>query len=222
MKRVIFTVVLLGALGLFAWTVRRFTRLLLAGRPDLRTDHPGDRVLSVLTYFFGQKKVVEKTVIPAARARRLVSTIGSKYHFIIFWGFIVITVGTAETLVQGIFPSFALTSVLGQTLGDFLYASIDVSNVLVLAMIAFAVFRRVVLQPRLIPMSRDAAAILGAIAALMITHYGIHGLRAAAGVPDPALPISNAIGAALGGLPASAALALSEVSSWLHVFIVLG
>ncbi|HVR62199.1 MAG TPA: (Fe-S)-binding protein, partial [Polyangia bacterium] len=220
MKRAIFTVVLLAALVLFTWTVRRFARLILAGRPDVRTDHPGQRVGSLLTYFFGQKKVVEKTVIPAARASRLVSAIGSKYHFIIFWGFILITVGTGETLIQGMFPSFTLSAVLGETLADFLYASIDVANVLVLAMIAFAVFRRVVLRPRLIPMSRDAAAILGAIAALMITHYGIHGLRAAAGAPDPALPISNAIGAALSGMPG--ATALSEVSWWLHVLIVLG
>src|SRR6266404_7238727 len=130
MKRVIFTVVLLGAVALFAWTVRRFVRLIFAGRPDNRTDRTGDRVASVMAYFFGQKKVVEKTVIPAARARRLVSAIGSKYHFIIFWGFIVITVGTVETLLQGLFPTFALTDVLGETLGHLVYASIDVATVL--------------------------------------------------------------------------------------------
>ncbi|HXI55951.1 MAG TPA: (Fe-S)-binding protein [Polyangia bacterium] len=222
MKRVIFTVVLLGAVALFAWTVRRFARLIFAGRPDNRTDRIGDRVASVMAYFFGQKKVVEKTVIPAARARRLVSAIGSKYHFIIFWGFIVITVGTVETLIQGLFPSFALTDLLGETLGHFVYASIDVATVLVLAMIAFAVFRRVVLKPRLIPMSRDAAAILGAIALLMLTHYGIHGLRAAAGVPEAGYPISAALGTSLSALPADLALGLSEANWWLHVFIVLG
>ncbi|HEX3696925.1 MAG TPA: (Fe-S)-binding protein [Polyangia bacterium] len=221
MKRVIFTVVLLGALAFFAWTVRRFARLILGGRPDVRTDHPGDRVASVMTYFFGQKKVVEKTVIPAARAKRLVSAIGSKYHFLIFWGFIIITVGTGETLLQGIFPSFALTDLLGPTLGRFLYATIDVSNVLVLATIVFAVFRRVVLKPRLIPMSRDAAAILGAIALLMITHYGIHGLRAAAGAGQAGFPLSNAIGDALAGLSAPTAMAWSEVCWWLHVVVVL-
>jgi Fe-S oxidoreductase len=175
-----------------------------------------------MAYFFGQKKVVEKTVIPAARAKRLVSAIGSKYHFIIFWGFIVITVGTVETLIQGLFPSFALTDLLGETLGHFVYASIDVATVLVLAMIAFAVFRRVVLKPRLIPMSRDAAAILGAIALLMLTHYGIHGLRAAAGVSEAGYPISAALGASLSALPAGVALGLSEANWWLHVFIVLG
>ena len=222
MKRVIFTVVLLGALGLFAWTVRRFARLIMAGRPDRRTDRVGDRLGSVLAYFFGQKKVVEQTVIPSARAQRLVSAIGSKYHFIIFWGFIVITVGTGETLLQGLFPSFALTDVLGSTLAHFLYVSIDVANALVLAMIIFAVFRRVVLKPRLIPMSRDAAAILGAIAALMITHYGIHGLRAAAGVAEAGFPLSDAAGAAFAGLAPATALAISEVCWWLHVVLVLG
>jgi Fe-S oxidoreductase len=222
MKRVIFTVVLLGAVALFAWTVRRFARLIFAGRPENRTDRIGERVASVMAYFFGQKKVVEKTVIPAARAKRLVSAIGSKYHFIIFWGFIVITVGTVETLIQGLFPGFALTDLLGETLGHFVYASIDVATVLVLAMIAFAVFRRVVLKPRLIPMSRDAAAILGAIALLMLTHYGIHGLRAAAGVPEAGYPISAALGASLSTLPAGVALGLSEANWWLHVFIVLG
>ena len=69
----------------------------------------------MLRYFFGQKKVVEKTTLPAKRWPRFVSALGSKYHFLIFWGFIVITVGSAETLIQGLFPSFSLGGVLGET-----------------------------------------------------------------------------------------------------------
>ena len=42
---------------------------------------------------------------------------GSKYHFFIFWGFLVITIGSVETLIQGLFPSFSLALVLGDTLG---------------------------------------------------------------------------------------------------------
>ena len=60
-------------------------------------------------------------------------------------------------------------------------------------MMAFAFFRRIVLQPRLIPMTRDAAAILGAIALLMISYFG---MRFASG-------------------------ALVEVSWWTHVVILL-
>ena len=221
MKRVVFAVALAAALWMFAWTVRRFARLLLDGRPEDRTDRPGDRVGSVMRYFFGQKKVVERTSLPAKRLPRLVTALGSKYHFLIFWGFIIITIGTAETLAQGLFPSFSLAW-LGTPLAHALYGLIDWSTLVVLIVIAFAVFRRVVLQPRLIPMSRDAAAILGAIALLMATHFGIHAFRGvAAGQPEAGYPVSGALSDVLAGLPRGAAAVLSEVSWWVHVLTVL-
>jgi len=196
MKRVVFLALLLSALGLFTWTLRRFGRQIASGRPIDLGGRTGERMASVLTYFFGQKKVVEKAVIPAARWQRLVTAVGSKYHFLIFWGFLVITLGTAETLIQGLFPSFSLAMLLPDSVGRGLWAVMDVANLIVLGMIAFAVFRRVVLKPRLIPMSRDAAAILGGIATLMATHLAIHALRGvAAGAREPGFPVSGAIGA---------------------------
>lgn len=189
-KRIIFALLLAAALGAFAWTLRRFGRLIATGRPEDRTDRVGDRLQSVWAYFFGQKKVVEKTTLPARRWPRFVNAMGSKYHFVIFWGFIIITVGTGETLLQGLAPSFSMAALLGDRLGEALYTTIDVCTLLVLLVIGFAVFRRTVLRPRLIPMSRDAAAILGAIAALMISHFGIHGLRGVAdGSPEDGYPI---------------------------------
>lgn len=176
MRRAIFAVVLAAALAMFAWTLRRFARMVFAGRPEGRTDRPGARLASVLSYFFGQRKVVEKTTLPARRLPGFVSALGSKYHFLIFWGFMVITVGSAETLVQGLFPSFAWSRVIGDTAGGWLYTMIDWFSGAVLVVIAFAFFRRIVLQPRLIPMSRDAAAILGAIALLMLTYFGMRRL----------------------------------------------
>src|SRR3954471_11492861 len=222
MKRIIFALVLTAALAAFAWTLRRFGRLLATGRPESRTDRAGDRLYSVWAYFFGQKKVVEKTTLPARRWPRFVSAMGSKYHFVIFWGFIIITVGTGETLVQGLLPSFSLAGVLGARIGEGIYTAIDVCVLLVLLVIGFAVFRRMVLRPSLIPMSRDAAAILGAIAALMITHLGIHGLRGVAeGTPEGGYPISGVLTAAFAGLPRATAGTLSEVSWWAHVVVVL-
>jgi Fe-S oxidoreductase len=221
-KRVLFAALLVAALGMFAWTSKRFLRMFRMGRPDDRLDHPDARFESVLRYFFGQKKVVEKTSLPAKRLPAFVSALGSKYHFVIFWGFIVITVGTIETIVQGLFPSFSMVAVLGQTLGHGLYWFIDWTTLLVLAVIVFAVVRRTVLQPRLIPMSRDAAAILSAIGLLMVTHFGIHGLRGVAeGRPEPGYPVSAMVGDAFHGMPAGAALFLSEASWWLHVLILV-
>jgi len=222
MKRALFAALLLASTAMFAWTVRRFGRLIFAGRPQDLSDRPGQRLGSVMTFFFGQKKVVERAAIPAARAQRLVTAIGSRYHFLIFWGFIVITIGTTETLIQGLFPSFSLAAVLGDAVARPLWAMMDVANVLVLAVLVFAVFRRVVLQPRLIPMSRDAAAILGAIATLMITHLGLHALRGvAAGAPEPGFPMSALLGQALAGVAPVAATVGAEVLWWIHVITVL-
>jgi Fe-S oxidoreductase len=193
LRRIVFAALLAAALAMFAWTLRRFMRMFLAGKPEPRTDQPLERVDSVLRYFFGQKKVVENTVLPAKRLPAFVTWMGSKYHFVIFWGFIVITIGSTETLIQGLFPSFSLAAVLGETVGSLLVAMIDTFSWLVLALVVFAFVRRIVLQPRLIPMSRDAAAILGAIGMLMVTYFG---MRYADG-------------------------ALAEVSWWAHVVILL-
>ncbi|HEV3033055.1 MAG TPA: heterodisulfide reductase-related iron-sulfur binding cluster [Polyangia bacterium] len=221
MKRVLLAVAVAAALGMFAWTLRRFVRMLGAARPEGRADHPEQRIDSVLRYFFAQKKVVEKTSLPAKRLPRFVSALGSKYHFLIFWGFIIITIGTGETLVQGLFPSFSLT-LFGASFAHALFAIIDWCTLVVLVVILFAVFRRLVLQPRLIPMSRDAAAILSAIGLLMVTHFGIHGFRGVAeGRPELGYPLSAAIADAFHGMRAGAALFLSEASWWLHVVIVL-
>jgi ferredoxin len=221
-KRIVFAALMAGALGLFAWTVRRFLRLLLTGRKENRMDRQEERLRSVLEFFFGQKKVMEAAEIPAGRWPRFVKWMGSRYHFVIFWGFIIITIGTTELMVQGLFPGFSLSLILGDTLGAGLNATIDVMNVAVLAMIAFAVFRRTVLKPRLIPMSRDAAAILGAIATLMVSHLAMHAFHAvAAGEGRPGFVVSNAIGGWLGGVPPGVAHVVSEASFWLHVVILL-
>ncbi|HEY5450164.1 MAG TPA: (Fe-S)-binding protein [Polyangia bacterium] len=193
MTRVLFAVLLVAAFGMFAWTVWRFARLMFSARPEDRTDRTGERIDSVLRFFFAQKKVVEKTTLPSKRWPRFVSAMGSKYHFIIFWGFLVITIGSVETLIQGLFPSFSLALVLGGTLASAIYTCIDVFCGLVLVVIGFAFFRRIVLQPRLIPMSRDAAAILSAIALLMISYFGMR----------------------FGGAD------IVRVSWWVHVFILL-
>jgi Fe-S oxidoreductase len=219
-KRIVFAAVVAAALGMFAWTLRRFGRLLADGRAENRFDRPGARLASVLVYFFGQKSVVQRSNLTASRWPRFVRALGSKYHVIIFWGFLLITVGTGELIVQGLFPSFALSGLVGPTAGAAINAAIDWACLAVLATLAFAVFRRTVLKPRLIPMIPDAAVILGAIAVLMISHFGMHAFGIRAGHPSDGFPVA----ATLAGWQAvgpGVSHVVSEGFWWLHVVVLL-
>ncbi len=170
MKTAIFVVLLAASIGFFIRTMVRFTRAMLRGRHDQRSrfDQLGQRLLSVLVYFFGQKKVAEEGP----------QHMTSKHHLLIFWGFLVITIASAELLVNGLVPALSL-ELLPSAVYVPLKILIDVFNFIVLMMVAWALFRRIVIKPHLIPMNLDAGLILGSIACLMITHFLFHGFKGA-------------------------------------------
>ncbi|HEX3477530.1 MAG TPA: heterodisulfide reductase-related iron-sulfur binding cluster [Kofleriaceae bacterium] len=217
MKQVLFILLLAASVAFFARTVWRFVRALAAGTADPRPrlDELPHRLLDVLVYFFGQVKVAEEG--PQHRT--------SKHHLIIFWGFLIITIATADIVISGVWPAVSL-ALLPAVIYKPLYTTVDVMNLLVLAMILWAVFRRLVVRPRLIPWNLDAGLILGAIGALMLTHFLFHGYQAAAAISAGGeapgyLPISGLVGRALAPLSAEAAERGELISYWLHVLIVL-
>jgi ferredoxin len=204
------------SMGFFARSMWLFVRAAARGvnDPRPRLDQLPARLMSVLVYFIGQKKVAEEGPMHMT----------SKHHLLIFWGFLVITLGTVETLVAGVFPSFSFHAVLPDFIANVLTTTIDAFNLVVLLMVLYAVFRRVIVRPRLIPLNLDAAVILGASASLMLTHLFFHGAAGA---------IANAAGETHQGFPVSAMFAkmmqnmaparLSIVESgsyWLHILIL--
>ena len=161
MKPAIFTALFSAAVAYFVWTVRRLAKFMLVGKPDTGAanrfaDIP-KRLAMVLIYFFGQKKVAEEG--PQHRT--------SKHHLFIFWGFLVITIGTADLVIARLVPPLALAAWLPGSLYRPLTVVIDVFNLIVLAMVTWAVIRRTVVRPRLIPWNLDAGLILGAIGSLI-------------------------------------------------------
>ena len=216
MKPLVFASMLVASFGLFAWTVSRLIRFMRVGRPDIPTDRLGERLGSVLIYWLMQKKVPEQTSYDAPRG------FTSKHHLMIFWGFLVITVGTLELWVNGLVPTWNF-SFLGDSIYHFLKASIDFFNLAVLMAIGFAFFRRLVIKPRLIPMSLDAGIILGAIAGLMITHFGYHGFRmvAAGGEFESWAPFSSTVAGWFANTPPETAETISQTMWWIHVGLLL-
>src|SRR5918992_5495909 len=94
-------------------------------------------------------------------------------HATIFWGFIVLTLGTIEILIQGVFPRFGFDDVLPRPLFLGYVVTQDAFAVLVAAAVAYAYYRRLVLKPARLQGDKiehlDAYIILGMIGGLMLT-----------------------------------------------------
>ena len=214
MRPYIFAVLLALGFGLFARTMSMMIRAAARGAPDARPrlDQIPKRLWSVLVYFVGQKKVAEEG--PSHQT--------SKHHLLIFWGFLLITVGTGELMINGVFPSFTLDSLMPHPVYIALKSGIDILNLVVLLAITWAVFRRVVVKPHLIPMNLDAAIILGGIAALMLTHFIYHGFYLVEDAAHKGAPISSILGHALEGKVSGPEASFGAgVAYWLHVVILL-
>jgi Fe-S oxidoreductase len=218
MNTVIFWILLAASFAFFARTMWLFGRAVAEGVPDPRPriDQIPARLVSVGVYFLAQKKVAEEG--PQHRT--------SKHHLFIFWGFLIITVATVDIILGGIIPPLAFANWMPELLFRPLYLIVDLFNFIVLSMVTWAVARRVIVRPRLIPMTLDAGLILGAIGSLMLSHFVTHayeiaGHVAAGGSFNPWMPVSNALAHWLSPLDPGTAHRGAVIGYWLHVLIVL-
>jgi Fe-S oxidoreductase len=212
----LFILLLAASVAFFARTVWLFGRALAAGTADPRPrlDELPQRLVDVGIYFFGQKKVAEEG--PQHKT--------SKHHLLIFWGFLIVTIATADVVVSGVWPGVSL-ALLPPFVYQPLYLLIDVMTLIVLLTIGWAIIRRTLVKPRLIPWNLDAGLILGAIGALMVTHFLVHGYEAAeaisAGATAPTyLPVSSFVGSLLAPLSLDAVARGHAFAYWLHVLIL--
>jgi Fe-S oxidoreductase len=201
--RLILLALIIAAHGLFLRRVVQIFRYVHLGQGTLPVDAPARRWRDVLIKGFGQRLVL-----------RTPAGIG---HLLIFWGFFVLTFGTLETLLAGVFPGFTFAW-LGP-LYPLMNTMQDVFGLLVLAALAVAIFRRLVLRPKRLESdfahTVDALIIIGLIALLIVVFYSLRLLE-----PKPGFaPVATALGAALGVHPGhpTALYALQ----WMHNLIVL-
>jgi Fe-S oxidoreductase len=159
-QNVVFLFVLTIAFGLFSLNVQRLVSYLRLGLSENRSDHHWARLANVLRVGIAQTKILREPV-------------AGLMHATIFWGFVVLTAGTVEIFLQGVWTGFSYERILWHPLYALYAASQDVFAVLVLAAVAFAFYRRLVLHPRRLEGDRiehlDAYIILGLIGGLMIT-----------------------------------------------------
>lgn len=230
-KLIAFSLVVAATVGLFAWNLSKFVKVAALGRPANLDETWGERIASLMTFFFGQKKVAEEP--------------RSYHHLALYWGFLILQVGLLDMLITGLFGEwgFTLGSILGATGHAWLKFLVDWGNAIVALALAWAFFRRLVVRPTFVPANLDAMLILSAITLIVVTHFGHHVFEMAhtRQMEDGAM-VSYAIGSLLGlfgGAPVSAtmpgggsmgltlsmdrelAATIAEINWWGHMSVVL-
>ena len=213
-QSVVFLFVLAIAGGFFTLNVQRLAAYLRLGIAEDRTDQPWRRLGNVISVGIAQTKILREPV-------------AGLMHATIFWGFIVLTVGTIEILVQGVWPAFTYDAFVWHPLYLLYSASQDVFAILVLGAVAFAFYRRLVLHPQRLEGDQiehlDAYIILGMIGSLMLTLLLANAFLSVArpGVVGSEKLISLAVAAPFGAIPPAVAGNAYLVFWWAHVLIVL-
>jgi Fe-S oxidoreductase len=209
----LFAFVLTLSAGFFALNVQRLVRYMGLGVSEDRTDHPFERIKNLLAIGIAQRKIFRDPV-------------AGTMHAFIFWGFMVLTAGTIEILIQGVFSGFSYGLILPRPLYQLYGLSQDGFAGLVLAAIAFAFYRRLVLHPKRLEGDKlehtDALIILSMIGGLMVTLLLTNACQY---VLDPSTVgpekfISRGIASVIGPIDPSPTF-LVKVFFWLHALLIL-
>lgn len=207
---IVLLVLIVAAHLAFFLRVYHIYQLVNLGQGSLGLDTMAVRAKDLLVKGFGQKLVLREP-----------SGLG---HFLIFWGFWILTFGTVEGLINGVIPGHFTFSFLGpiypvmNTLQDFF-------GVLVFLAIAVAIYRRFVVRPKRLEGSRaqtiDALVILSLIVLLIAAFFGMRAIEPKLGFTPFSDQLHDVfLGSGSDGMAQhAAAFAAFE---WIHNLIVLG
>ncbi len=217
---IIFAFIFIAAIGFFALTVYKLYRILRLGQPEDRFDQIGRRLRGVATFVFGQRRVVQE---PAGWG-----------HFLIFWGFIIITIGNLETFGVGLYHSFAYWKFLGKPFTALLYLLQDLLCVGVVIALVVSLYRRFAVKPERLRFSDqqaanlDACIIIGLILVLIVCLFGSRGAEYCLAQLEPgryfpsAAFISVALSEIFARLSESSLVVWYSFFWWAHTLVILG
>jgi Fe-S oxidoreductase len=195
-----------GAALVFLLVMARHLRLFAVARPSRPFAGIPIRLWSVVEYAFIQTKMFKDW-----RAGLM--------HAGIFWGFVLLTIGTANIVTGGL-----IQAVVSAPFGGALWASVAVMQnivaVIVLVTIVWAFERRLVSRPARLTFNRDALVILAMIGGVVATELFAQVFEVARYGQVPGAFVSNAIGGALSGVPPSTLEATFVVLWWAHIALV--
>ncbi len=217
---ILYIFVAAGAVA-FIYGIYRHWRNWNLGKPEVRWDKFWARLKSFLS-----NTVLHLSVLKEAYPGIM--------HFCIFYGFIVLALGTAVVLLQADLGLHVFYGVFYLWLS----LALDVLGVLAILGICLAAFRRYVLRPkRLYDTGVDDAVVLGGLLVVLLTGFALEGLRMAAAGDEWAfwspvgLVLARWFGGSLGSGGALAPAGATAVPGleawhrylwWFHMLLAVG
>lgn len=172
--------------GFFLWSLYQRLGLVRLGRDENRFDRVDERLRSVLTYVFGQKRVLARPF--------------GINHAIFFWACVLLVAVNIEFVLGGIFPGARLSVLPGFFYFPIRFVS-DVVSLLTLCAVVAALIHRTFFP--LYPGARNFEGyfIVAVIAVHMLAYFGISGAEVALGQERASgwMPVSAAFAQAFSG-----------------------
>lgn len=130
LSNIIFLVILIGLVGLFAFQAGKIRRNILLGKDVDRSDRAGERFAMMARVALGQSKMV-------------VRPLAGIMHILIYVGFVIINLEVLEIIIDGIFGTHRVFAFLG-VFYDILIGSFEILAILVLlACVVFLIRRNI-------------------------------------------------------------------------------
>ena len=198
-----------GAVAFFILAMARHLRVFAAVRaegPSPFSDVPR-RFIGLIRYAVVQTKMFKD---PKA----------GLMHAGIFWGFVLLTIGTANIVTGGIIEQL-LSLPFDGLLWTLVSAMQNIVAVIVLGSIAWAFVRRTITRPARLTLNRDALVILGMIGGVVATELLAEAFEFAIHGDEPGAFVAAALAGPLRAVLPVGALDLGFVALWwAHIAIV--
>lgn len=225
-SHILFIVVSLAAITGLAWSFSKIFKIIKMLKKPYDISNVGERLSRVLTVAIGQNKIMRLPII-------------GFLHALVFWGFLLITVGSAEMILDGIiglpfddnFANDRILSALG-IVYDIIIAAGDIFALIILIGVLVFLVRRWFLNIKRftgVEMRhrdhKDASLALIFILLLMLSLLGMNAGyvaygKAIGGEISGIFPVSEQIAGFLQGTDKETLHLIEKVNWWTHIVLI--
>ena len=210
----IFILCLLLSLAVFSYSVARLFRLFRLTKPAYRIENIPKRIALTIKVAFGQTKIFRN---------RLIGSI----HALVFWGFLIITLGSIEMVIDGVVGKSRVFQVFG-SFYDVVTALNEIFALIIIVAVLVFLFRRIVLKIKRFESSdikqkshNDAIIALTLILLLMVTLLLTNIAELAHNQNHGGLfPVSYLFASVLPAGGHINWLIIQKISTWSHVLLI--